>query len=142
MKPKVLGFYGESNIGKTTLITKLIERLTLEGINVATVKITDKNIELDVNGKDTWKHADAGSNLVVLSSASETDYLVKQRQVIDDIVENISNIGRFDIILIEGANDKNTPKVKLGNIGPRDNTIYTYNEDFEKLLEFVKKLIG
>jgi molybdopterin-guanine dinucleotide biosynthesis protein B len=142
MKPKALGFYGESNIGKTTLITKLIERLTLEGLNIATVKITDKNIELDIQGKDTWKHADAGSNLVVLSSASETDYLVKQKQAIDDIIENISNIGRFDIILVEGANDKNTPKVKLGNIEQRDNTIYTYDEDFEKLLEFVKKQIG
>jgi molybdopterin-guanine dinucleotide biosynthesis protein B len=137
-KPKVMGFYGESKSGKTTLITKLIKSLSADGLNVATVKITDKNIELDVKGKDTWEHAEAGSNLVVLSSASETDYIVKQKQTIDDIVENISNIGAFDIILVEGLNDKETPKVRVGGIKQRSNTVFTYDGDFEKLLEFVK----
>jgi molybdopterin-guanine dinucleotide biosynthesis protein B len=137
-KPKILGFYGESKSGKTTLITKLIKSLSVDGLNVATVKITDKKIELDVKGKDTWKHAIAGSNLVVLSSASETDYLVRQKQTINDIIENISNIGHFDIILLEGANDKETTKIRLGNIKQRANTVFTYDGDFEKLLEFVK----
>ena len=137
-KPKILGFYGESKSGKTTLITKLIKSLSVDGLNVATVKITYKRIELDVKGKDTWKHAIAGSNLVVLSSASETDYLVKQKQTINDIIENISNIGHFDIILLEGANDKETPKIRLGNIKQRANTVFTYDGDFKKLLEFVK----
>ena len=140
-KPKILGFYGKSNSGKTTLITKLIKTLSADGLNVATVKITDKKIELDIKGKDTWKHAEAGSNLVVLSSASETDYLVKQKQAINDIIQNISNIGRFDIILAEGANDKETPKVRVGNTKQRANTVFTYDGDFEKLLEFVKNQI-
>jgi molybdopterin-guanine dinucleotide biosynthesis protein B len=141
-KPKILGFYGESNTGKTTTITELIKSLTLEGFNVSTVKITDKNIELDVEGKDTWKHAEAGSSLVVLSSATETDYLIKKRQSIDDIVENISNIGNFDIILVEGANDEIIPKIRIGDIEKRTNTVFTYDGDFEKLKEFVKNQIS
>ena len=140
-KPKILGFYGKSNIGKTSLIIKLIKRLSVDGLNISTVKITDKNIELDTKGKDTWKHSEAGSNLVVLSSANETDYLVKKKQTINDIIENISNIGHFDIILVEGANDKETPKIRLGNIKKRNNTVFTYDGDFEKLLEFVKNQI-
>jgi len=138
-KPKVLGFYGKSNSGKTTLITRLIKRLSAAGLNIATVKITNKNIELDSKGKDTWKHAEAGSNLIVLSSSGSTDYLVKKRQTINDIIENISNIGDFDIVLIEGANDKETPKIRLGNVKQKNNTIFTYHGDFEKLLEFVNK---
>lgn len=140
-KPKVLGFYGKSDIGKTSLIIKLIKRLSTDGLNISTVKITDKNIELDAKGKDTWKYAEAGSNLVVLSSASETDYIVKQKQTINDIIENISNIRYFDIILVEGANDKETPKIRLGKIKQRNNTVFTYDGDFEKLLEFVKNQI-
>ena len=140
-KPKILGFYGKSNIGKTSLIIKLINRLSTDGLNIATVKITDKNIELDSKGKDTWRHSEAGSNLVVLSSANETDYLVKKKQTINDIIENISNIGHFDIILVEGANDKETPKIRLGKIKQRVNTVFTYDGDFEKLLEFVKNQI-
>ena len=140
-KPKILGFYGESKSGKTTLITKLIKHLSVDGLNVATVKITDKNIELDSKGRDTWKHSEAGSNLVVLSSAIETDYLVKKKQTINDIIENISNIGHFDIIIVEGANDKETPKIRLGKIKQRVNTVFTYDGDFEKLLKFVKNQI-
>ena len=140
-KPKILGFYGKSNIGKTSLIIKLINRLSADGLNISTVKITDKNIELDTKGKDTWKHSKAGSNLVVLSSANETDYLVKKKQTINDIIENISNIGDFDIILVEGANDKKTPKIRLGNIKKRNNTVFSYDGDFEKLFEFVKNQI-
>ena len=140
-KPKILGFYGESKSGKTTLITKLIKHLSVDGLNVATVKITDKNIELDSKGRDTWKHSEAGSNLVVLSSAIETDYLVKKKQTINDIIKNMLNIGHFDIILVEGANDKETPKIRLGKIKQRVNTVFTYDGDFEKLLKFVKNQI-
>ena len=140
-KPKILGFYGKSNIGKTSLIIKLINCLSNDGLNIATVKITDKKIKLDSKEKDTWKLSEAGSNLVVLSSAIETDYLVKKKQTINDIIENISNIGHFDIILVEGANDKETPKIRLGKIKQRVNTVFTYDGDFEKLLEFVKNQI-
>lgn len=140
-KPKILGFYGESKSGKTTLITKLIKHLSADDLNVATVKITDKNIKLDSKGKDTCKHSEAGSNLVVLSSANETDYLVKKKQTINDIIKNMLNIGHFDIILIEGANDKETPKIRLGKIKQRVNTVFTYDGDFEKLLDFVKNQI-
>ena len=140
-KSKILGFYGESKSGKTTLITKLIKHLSVDGLNVATVKITDKKIKLDSKEKDTWKLSEAGSNLVVLSSAIETDYLVKKKQTINDIIENISNIGHFDIIIVEGANDKETPKIRLGKIKQRVNTVFTYDGDFEKLLDFVKNQI-
>ena len=140
-KPKILGFYGESKSGKTTLITKLIKHLSADGLNVATVKITDKKIKLDSKEKDTWKLSEAGSNLVVLSSAIETDYLVKKKQTINDIIKIMLNIGHFDIILVEGANDKETPKIRLGKIKQRVNTVFTYDGDFEKLLEFVKNQI-
>ena len=140
-KPKILGFYGKSNTGKTTIITKLIKELTQAGLKVSTVKISDKNIELDPQGKDTWKHAEAGSSLVVLSSVSETDYLVKEKQEISDIVENISNIGCFDVIFVEGANDEFIPKIRIGEIKQRKNTILTYDGDFEKLKSFVKENI-
>ena len=62
----VFGFYGSSNTGKTTLIVNIIKNLTDEGFNVATVKITDKNISSDTKGKDTWKFSKAGSKIVVL----------------------------------------------------------------------------
>ena len=109
-KPVVIGFYGESKTGKTTLIVEIIKRLTKEGLKIATVKITDKKISIDKEQKDTWKYNNAGSNLVVFSSPIETDFLHFKSLKTDEILKYINKIGKYDIILIEGAHDKNIPK--------------------------------
>ena len=114
--PAVFGFYGESNTGKTSLIEEIINKLTKEGFKVATVKITNKKISLDSNGKDTWRHGKAGSKLVILSSPIETDFLFKNKQNINEILQNINKFGKYDLVIVEGANDKTTPKIRIGNI--------------------------
>lgn len=137
-EPVVFGIYGESNTGKTTLMVQLIRQLTCDSYNVATVKKSDKKIGIDAEGKDTWKHCQAGSSLVVFSSSIETDFMVKQKMDTQKIIQHINELGTFDIILVEGANDKKTPKIRLGNIVERENTILSYTGDFDKLVERIK----
>jgi len=117
--PSIIGFYGESNTGKTTLIVKIINRLSKDGFNVASVKISNKKISIDSEGKDTWKHAEAGSKLVVFSSENETDFLLKRKISNNEIVDNIKRLGNYDIILVEGANDENIPKNPHTVVYPR-----------------------
>lgn len=136
--PSIIGFYGESNTGKTTLIVKIINRLSKDGFNVASVKISNKKISIDSECKDTWKHAEAGSKLVVFSSENETDFLLKRKISNNEIVDNIKRLGNYDIILVEGANDENIPKIRMGEIKERKNTIFTYDDDFEELINFIK----
>ena len=136
--PSIIGFYGESNTGKTTLIVKIINRLSKDGFNVASVKISNKKISIDSEGKDTWKHAEAGSKLVVFSSENETDFLLKRKISNNEIVDNIKRLGNYDIILVEGANAENIPKIRMGEIKERKNTIFTYDDDFEELINFIK----
>ena len=139
--PSIIGFYGESNTGKTALLVEIINRLSKEGFDVASIKISDKGISIDSEEKDTWKHAEAGSKLVVFSSENETDFLLKQKISNNEIVENIKRLGDYDIILVEGANDENTPKIRIGDIKERKNTILTYDDDFEGLINFIKNEI-
>jgi len=140
-KPFILGFYGESNTGKTTIITKLIQKLKEENFKIASIKITNKKISIDQKNKDTWKHAEAGAEIVVFKTLIETDYLIKKQQTIGGIIDKIKQFDNYDIILIEGANDKTSPKIRIGNIKERENTIYTYENDFEKLYSFIKEEI-
>ena len=140
--PAVFGFYGKSDTGKTTLIIAIIKYLTDKGFNVATVKITDKDIGIDAEGKDTWKHSRAGSKLTILSSPTETDFLLKHSKKIDEILNHITELDEYDTIIVEGANDKNTPKIRLGDIKERDNTILTYKGDFNGLIEIMKNEIS
>ncbi len=141
MCPAVFGVYGESNSGKTRLIVEIIKRLTKEGFKVASIKISDKKITIDKKEKDTWKHAEAGSSLVVLSSKDETDFLIKNKLKTKKIIDKINFISEYDLIVIEGANDDFTPKIKLGKIKERKNTIITYDGDFENLIKTIKKEI-
>lgn len=140
-KPLILGFYGKSNIGKTTLISKLINKLSIKDLNIASIKISDKNISFDTAGKDTWKYVESGSKLIVLSSKNETDYIVKQKHTINTIVDKISKFEKVDIILIEGVFDKDIPKIRLGNIELRENTIYTYHNDFNSLVKMINDMV-
>lgn len=136
--PAIFGFYGKSNIGKTTLITQIIRRLTKEKYRIATIKITDKKIGIDKEDTDTWKYAQAGSELIVFSSPYETDYIVKEKQLTKDIINKIKKMGKYDIILVEGAHEKDIPKIRIGDIEERDNTILKYDGDFKKLIKILK----
>ena len=140
-KPAVIGFYGETNTGKTTLIVGIIKKLTAEGFKVATVKITDKNIGIDTAEKDTWKYGKAGSELVIFSSPIETDFLHRKITGISKILNYIEDQAEYDIILVEGVRDNNIPKVRLGDIIERENTLITYDGDFERLMEIINNKI-
>jgi len=137
----VIGFYGESKSGKTTLIVKIIKQLKKDGLTVATIKKTDKNIEVDREGKDTWKHRQAGAALVVLSSANNTDIMMGKKMETKKIAGMISECESFDVILVEGASDPRIPKIKIGNGKDRTNTIMQYQDDVGRVVEVIKKEI-
>ena len=137
----LIGFYGESNTGKTTLIVKIVEHLVKDGYTVATIKNTDKNVKIDKEGKDTWKHQHAGAKLVALSSPYKTDLMIDKKMDVNNIVDILFACEPIDIVLVEGARNPNIPKIKIGNGGKRDNTIMQYQGDFEEVMKIIKKEI-
>jgi hypothetical protein len=61
----ILGFYGHSNSGKTSIIEGLVKRLKVKGYRVAVVKHTaHRGFELDTEGTDSWRFRKAGAVLV------------------------------------------------------------------------------
>ena len=64
--------------------------------------------------------------------------MLKQNKNIDEILQTINAFDKYDIILVEGANDKKTPKIRLGSIVERENTILSYTGNFDKLVERIK----
>ncbi len=57
---------GRSNSGKTTLLRQLVAAMSARGYRVGTVKHATHAIALDVEGKDSQRHAAAGANRVLL----------------------------------------------------------------------------
>jgi molybdopterin-guanine dinucleotide biosynthesis protein B len=141
MKPYIIGFYGYSNTGKTTVIVDLIKKLTETKYKVATIKYSDKKINLDSKEKDTFKHAQVGANPIVLSSHSETNIIIKEKIPIDKIIRFLTTYEELDIIIIEGVRGKKVSKIRLGDIQKRENTILDYKGDFENLYKLIEKKI-
>jgi len=137
----IVGFYGKSGSGKTSLLVPLIKKLTQDGYQVATIKQTDKHIGVDTSGKDTCKHQEAGSTMTVFSSPVETDILLKEKRSVQQIVDIIQRIGTYDIVLVEGANEPHIPKIRVGDCEEREQTIGVYNDNLETILELVKEKI-
>jgi molybdopterin-guanine dinucleotide biosynthesis protein B len=137
--PTVFGIYGNSDTGKTTLIEKLVSQLTKEGYMIATIKQTKKAISLDLANKDTWRHHEAGAELVVFSSRCETDLLLYKALSTSEIIRKISCFGCYDLILVEGADDLHIPKIQLGVGKKRDNTIASYQGNVNEILTLIKR---
>jgi len=135
----VFGIYGNSDSGKTTLIVKLVEQLVKEGYLVATIKQTKKAISMDTKRKDTWRHHGAGAELVVFSSICETDFLLNKSMSTSEIIQRITDFGCYDIILVEGADDPCIPKIQIGAGKKRENTIASYEENFNEIFKIIKR---
>jgi len=141
--PVILGFYGFSNTGKTALLTSLIKKLTKKEYNVCSVKQTNQPYSIDSAAKDTWKYAQAGANLVCFNTAIETSFIINQSLSFENIKQIIKCIGYFDIILVEGAHDREIQKIRLDQRTPiRHNTLLTYTGNSNEIMSLIMKKIG
>ena len=113
MKPTVFIFVGHSGSGKTTLVEKLLPELTLRRLNVATIKHAHHKVELDKEGKDSWRYKNAGASMSMLVT---TDAL----QLVADAVDRREPhelaarfLGEADLVLAEGFSHADGPKIEV-----------------------------
>jgi len=139
-KPVIIGFYGFSNSGKTTLITRLIKHFSEKGFNVATVKQTNKSYSIDTKDTDTWRHAEAGAKITCFQTAIETSFVIRNQLEIKEIIRKICKFDSFDLILVEGARDDFIQKIRLDETTPlRKQTLFTFNGDINNVTDIIEE---
>ena len=109
--PPVICIVGRSKSGKTTVLEKLLRELKHRGYRLATIKHhSHPGIEIDRPGKDTWRHAQAGSDHVVIAAPDRVASIrrVERELTLEEIVATIHDV---DVILAEGY--KRTGQVKV-----------------------------
>jgi molybdopterin-guanine dinucleotide biosynthesis protein B len=136
--PPVLAFIGKPNCGKTTLIEKLIPALVDRGIRVGTIKHHHGDIQMDIPGKDTWRHKQAGAQAVLLSSPTGIGFI--QDVAEDTPVEILA--GRYfqniDLILVEGYKWSTLPKIEVFRSSIYDEPIENPGENLIAMVSDVK----
>ena len=112
MSVPILSFVGRSNSGKTTLIERVIPELVRAGYKVATVKHAGHGFDLDTEGKDSWRHKQAGASSVVIISKSSLAMFadVSDHMDVEDVRERYLDAS-YDLILAEGWRSEGYPKI-------------------------------
>jgi len=111
---KVFGFAGWSGSGKTLLIERIIPLLTGRGLEVSLVKRSHHEFEVDVPGKDSYRHRRAGCREVLISSSVRWAHVHELRgepeQTLQQLVDRISPC---DLVLVEGFKRATIPKMEI-----------------------------
>ena len=104
---------GKSGVGKTYVMEKLVAEIKGRGYRVATIKHSASGFDMDQEGKDTWRHAQAGSDTVAISSPQKIA-LIRKVDHDHNLTELYRFIGPdFDIILAEGFKHDKAPKIEV-----------------------------
>ncbi len=112
MRP-IISIVGKSESGKTTLLESLIVELKQRGYKVAVIKHTNEDIELDKEGKDTWRFSQVGSEVVAISSGRKLALMKNLER--DFSPQELSRFiaWDYDLILTEGFKRSGTLKIEV-----------------------------
>jgi molybdopterin-guanine dinucleotide biosynthesis protein B len=119
----VVHVYGPSGSGKTRLVERLVGELASKGWRVATVKRSrSERLDVDTEGKDTWRHAKAGAALVAASSKSNAFVMAPSELPTAALLSAIEALGGIDLVIVEGLGADASPtaaKVAVGKVPER-----------------------
>ncbi len=108
----VISLVGYANSGKTTVLVKIISELKIRGYRVATIKHHGGDFDIDHEGKDTYRHMEAGADTTVLSSPVKFALVskVENEKTLDELINLITDV---DIIITEGYKREDKPKIEV-----------------------------
>jgi len=109
----VISFVGNSGVGKTTFLEKLIAILKARGYRLAAIKHDVHEFEVDYPGKDSWRLTRAGSDIVILSSADKLALIERpnEERDLEGLVAMVDD--RVDIVLTEGYRGAGAMKIEI-----------------------------
>jgi molybdopterin-guanine dinucleotide biosynthesis adapter protein len=111
---KVIGLAGWSGAGKTTLLTRAIPLLREQGLRVSVIKHAHHKFDVDVPGKDSWRHREAGAEEVLVSSAHRWALMHELRGAREpQLPELLAKLSRVDLVIVEGYKSEPHRKIEV-----------------------------
>jgi len=112
-RPPVVSIVAKSGTGKTTLLEKLLPELRRRGLRVGVLKHHSHVSSFDVPGKDTYRLAEAGADVVV--GASPVQVAVFRRENGSDDLDAViaRSFAGMDLVLVEGYKRGPYPKIEV-----------------------------
>ena len=158
---KIIGITGWKDVGKTYYASLIIKSLVNKGYHIGSIKHAHHDFDIDKPGTDSFKHREAGSRQVIISSSKRWAKITENNNTyeksLDELIKEFNNV---DIVVVEGFKKDNHPKIEiltkdLNNRNEetinviavvsndlKDTTIPVFEEnDIENLVKFIIKKI-
>jgi molybdopterin-guanine dinucleotide biosynthesis protein B len=127
---RVIGFCGYSGSGKTTLVEQLVVRLKLAGQRVSVVKHAHHAFDIDHEGKDSWRHRQAGAFEVIVASNKRLAKIREyEHQAEPDVHELIKELLDCDWVLVEGFKRAALPKIEIWRAAAGKPVLYPHDKN-------------
>ena len=111
---KVIGVVGWKDVGKTFFVTEIIKLLVSKKFKVGSIKHAHHDFDIDQHGTDSFKHRNAGSTQVIISSSKRWAKIIennnKKEKSLDQLIKEFQNI---DIVVVEGFKKESHPKIEI-----------------------------
>jgi molybdopterin-guanine dinucleotide biosynthesis protein B len=110
----IFGFAGWSGSGKTTLVEKIIAHISASGVDVATIKHAHHHFDADHAGKDSYRHREAGSRQVLVSSAHRSAHFIEHGDRGEpELSTLLDQLMPADLVLVEGFKSYPIQKIEI-----------------------------
>lgn len=127
---KAFGIVGTSGSGKTTLIERLLPLFSARGLQVSVIKQSHHDFEIDVPGKDSWRHRQAGASEVLVTSPYRWALLRELRGAPEpSLEEHIARLSPCDLVLVEGFKHALLPKLEVWRAANGKDWLYPHDSD-------------
>ena len=111
---KVIGLAGWSGAGKTTLLTRVIPHLLSQGLRVSVIKHAHHSFDVDVPGKDSYRHRHAGAREVLVTSSRRWVLMNELRgEKEPPFEEQVKHLTPCDLLIVEGYKFAPIPKLEV-----------------------------
>ena len=117
MMQKVIGVAGFKNAGKTTLVEKLVRELSQRGYRVSTVKHAHHSFDIDHEGRDSFRHRQAGASEVAVISSQRWAIIHELREEPEPSFDAIlAKLTASDLVIVEGYKHGSHDKIEVRNL--------------------------
>ncbi len=113
LRKDVVCFVARSGTGKTTFLEKLIPCLKARGLRVGVVKHHAHATAFDVPGKDSYRMAQAGADIVVGACAVQVAVFYQASGTADLDALLAQHLRDADLVLAEGFKHSRYPKIEI-----------------------------
>jgi len=110
----IVSLIGLKKCGKTTCVEALVKEFKARGLKTGTVKsMVQSKFTIDTEGKDTWRHQDAGADFVISLSKDELAYIEKRqsRSRLNEFMQYVPE--DTDILICEGLEDPDPRIIRI-----------------------------